>query len=370
MVGTVIAIVLGTTTAVFAVGLAISLSRAADGISRTEAVPVELDVASVDPLPNSADADAEADWLPKSSAVVDAIRQVPGTGKVVGVREENVVVVGLTKPVLASIYNDDASWLGHQLIAGRWYTGSDEIVAGSYLLRQTGRKVGDHLTVTANGIQRRVQVVGEVFTTSNGGLAVYAGAPTMAGLQVSGVPMRWEIGLTPGTDPDAYATVVAPRIQHLNVYVAVRGRGGDAHVFSLLVQLVTTLAALLCAVAALGVFYTVLLNTRERMHEIGVLKAVGMTPWQVRLMVVASIVGLGVVGGLIAVPLGYALHQWLVPVMADSANTRLPDNVLGVFVPLELIGLGSVGVVLAVLGALVPAAWTVRMPVAAALRAE
>jgi putative ABC transport system permease protein len=137
-----------------------------------------------------------------------------------------------------------------------------------------------------------------------------------------------------------------------------------------MLSLVATLSLLISAVAALGVFNTVVLNTRERVHEIGVLKSIGMTPRQVQVMVVTSMVTIGVLAGAIAVPVGWALHRWIVPVMADAAGTGIPHSILAVYRPVELIALGATGVALAVLGALVPAGWAARTRAATALRAE
>jgi putative ABC transport system permease protein len=101
-----------------------------------------------------------------------------------------------------------------------------------------------------------------------------------------------------------------------------------------------------------------------------VLKSVGMTPRQIRVMVVASMVTVGLVGGALAVPLGYGLHRWILPIMGDAAGTGIPASVVDVYPPLTLIGLGAAGALLAVLGALVPAGWAARTRAATALRAE
>ena len=74
--------------------------------------------------------------------------------------------------------------------------------------------------------------------------------------------------------------------------------------------------------------------------------------------------------GALAVPAGWALQRGIMPVIADAAGTGLPHSVLTVYRPVELVGLGLCGVLLAVLGALVPAGWAARTRAATALRAE
>ncbi len=49
-------------------------------------------------------------------------------------------------------------------------------------------------------------------------------------------------------------------------------------VVDLMISLIGTLTLLLAIVAGLGVLNTIVLHTRERVHDLGVFKAVGMTP--------------------------------------------------------------------------------------------
>jgi putative ABC transport system permease protein len=49
------------------------------------------------------------------------------------------------------------------------------------------------------------------------------------------------------------------------------------------------LTLLIAVVAGLGVLNTVVLQTRERVHDLGVFKAVGMTPGQTIAMVVSTV---------------------------------------------------------------------------------
>jgi len=140
--------------------------------------------------------------------------------------------------------------------------------------------------------------------------------------------------------------------------------------FYIIIGLIATLTLLLVAVAGLGVLNTVVLQTRERVHDLGVFKAVGMTPRQTVAMVVCSVAGIGLAAGLIAIPAGIALHHYVVPVMGHAAQTNVPTSVLSVYHASEIVLLAVAGLVIAVAGALLPAGWAARTRTASALRAE
>ena len=90
----------------------------------------------------------------------------------------------------------------------------------------------------------------------------------------------------------------------------------------------------LTAIALGGVFNTVLLETRQRTRELAVLKAIGLTPVQVSAMVVASIVPVGILAGLIGVPLGLVAQRAVLGYMGQvAAQTGIPPAVFDVFAP-------------------------------------
>ena len=71
--------------------------------------------------------------------------------------------------------------------------------------------------------------------------------------------------------------------------------GGDRALIAI-TTLITMLTLLIIAVAGLGVLNTVALQIRERAHDIGVFKALGMTPRQALAMVVCSVAVTGLDG--------------------------------------------------------------------------
>jgi len=114
----------------------------------------------------------------------------------------------------------------------------------------------------------------------------------------------------------------------------------------------------------------VLLDTRERVREIGVHKALGMTPRQTVLMVLTSVAVTGLAAGALGVPLGVALHGWVLPAMGDSVGLRLPESVISVYHGAELLTPALGGLLIAAVGALLPAGWAARARTATALRTE
>jgi putative ABC transport system permease protein len=138
----------------------------------------------------------------------------------------------------------------------------------------------------------------------------------------------------------------------------------------LLIGSATLLTVVLGAVAALGVFNTVVLNARERRRDLGMLKSIGMTPRQVTVMMVTSMGALGVVGGLLGLPLGVGVHRMVAPAMMRAAQSDVLDFVLDVYRAPVLAVLALAGIAIAVLGALIPARSAARTPIAAVLHNE
>jgi putative ABC transport system permease protein len=366
---TVVAVLLGATTLVFAAGLATSLARVVTAFDRTAAIPVGVSL-MVGRTGGPALPPREGTPIQPAdpAAVLAKIQAQPGTARAVGMSPVDVGLAGSTEPLNVRAYDGDASWVGYPLLSGRWYHGPDEAVVSSRMLQLTGTKVGDHITITTPLGQRRVQVVGEVFTNGRGGTTIMDMA-ALAGLVERTTPTQFEVGLARGTDPHAYVRALSAALGS-SAIAQVTADTQEHETIGIAFGLIATLSLLLSVVAALGVFNTVVLNTRERTHEIGVLKSIGMTPAQIRVTVVTSMLAIGLLGGVLAVPLGFALHRWILRAIAAAVGSHVPASVVTVYGPAELIGLGATGIALAVLGALVPAGWAARTRAATALRAE
>jgi putative ABC transport system permease protein len=352
---TLAAILLGTMAVTFAVGLSATLSRIVYGLSLAKTEPVQV------ALPPGRPAAAA------EQAITKALRAQPGTLHYVAEADQQVKVVGLAQQIPMTAFRGGAAWIGYDMIKGRWYSGADQVDVPTGFLTATGEAVGDKVTITFDGARIAVRIVGEVFETNNSGLAMFTDWQTLAHADRGLTPNTYDVGLSPGTSSIAYSQQLGTRIGQA-YSVSVKGLRQTG--LLILLGLISILTLLLAIVAGLGVLNTVMLQITERSHDLGVFKAIGMTPGQTIAMVVWWVAGVGLVSGAIAVPAGMALHRYLVPVMATAAGTGLPASFLDVYSGWELAVLVLAGVVIAVAGALPPAGWVARTRTASVLRAE
>ncbi|HLK02349.1 MAG TPA: ABC transporter permease, partial [Streptosporangiaceae bacterium] len=180
-------------------------------------------------------------------------------------------------------------------------------------------------------------------------------------------PNAYAVGVRPGVNPQSYANTLSAQLRGIAEADSKSSYGSD---FVAVVSLVVLLTLLLIVVAGLGVLNTVVLQLRERVHDLGVFKSVGMTPRQTIAMVVCSVSVIGLLGGAVAVPFGVWLHHEVLPLMANAASSGIPPTVMTVYPLWMLVLLALAGLLIAVAGALGPAGWAARARTAFALRAE
>jgi putative ABC transport system permease protein len=366
---TLTAILLGAVTVTFAAGLATSLSRVASGLSRAGAEPVQVSLAgdsgNVEHIgPTSAPPPPAP--AAQQQAIEAALRAQPGTLHYAAEADLDLDVAGLPGQVPVTAFRGNASWTGYDMISGRWFSGPGQADVPTNFLTASGKAIGDTIMITFGGRRIPVRIVGEVFDTSNRGIGVLTDWQTLAAAKPGMIPSAYDVGLRPGTSPTAYAAALT-RVLGPGYPVSVNS---NDPFFLTLVGLIGVLTLLLAAVAGLGVLNTVVLHTRERVHDLGIFKAVGMTPRQTITMVICWVAGTGLLAGVVAVPAGIAVHHYVLPVMAHAAATNLPAGYLNVYGAAELVLLALAGLVIAAAGAILPASWAAGSRTATALRAE
>ncbi|MFE7132480.1 ABC transporter permease [Streptomyces sp. NPDC057638] len=351
---TLAAVVLGVTTVTFATGLATTMTRfgnaGRDAYDITVYAMAYADGEEV--RPRHGDRELHA-----------LLGALPGAREVTARANVDVRGAGSVQPVMLEGRRGDRPDLGDVLTEGRWNRAAGEVVAGSAFLRQNDLEVGDRLRLERGALHTQVLIVGELMQSD--GRLVVTDWPTLTALAPGERPIAYHVRLGEGTDPAAYAR--AARAADPGTSPTPRGPNTASQT---IVGSASVLTLALAVVASLGVFNTVVLTTRERRRDLGMLKSIGMTPRQVMVMTVVSMGVLGVAGSLLGIPLGMAGYELVVPPMAEAVDLVLPATMTDVWRPPVLGGLALAGVVIAVLGALIPARGAARLTVAQVLRNE
>ncbi|WP_030244933.1 ABC transporter permease [Streptomyces sp. NRRL S-350] len=369
------AVLFGVVSATFAVGLESGFNRYLDTSTSG------FNVASKFVMPT---ADVGVPWDlygpndPRNphldaAEVAAALAGIPGTKAAFGWGDSGATMVGAPpggEPPRVFTVTGDFSWTHMELLSGRWYSAPGEAVVGDKLASAVGIHVGDDVTVVQQNKQLSLKVVGINFDTNQGDYTVMTDAATFTAAGLTPHIDLFNVELADHVDGSNWSTSAAAALTPLNASVQPNSGGGKNIIMITMGALVATLTLMLIAVAALGVLSTVVQDTRERVHDLGILKALGMTPKQTVAMVMTSVSLTGLIAGLIGVPLGVAVEKATLTPMGTAIGRHLPPSVSHVYTAGLLIPLLAGGIVIALLGALLPAGWAARSRTATALRTE
>jgi putative ABC transport system permease protein len=350
------ALVVGVAAVTFAVGMNLSLLRVMTQLDRNEAAPVR----------------AELHGGGDPAAITATFTGHPDTAHVVAVGQTDVAIRGAGGAPFVG-YDGPSDWIGFALIHGRWFAGPGEAVVPTNVLRQTGLHLGDSLELRHDGRAVTVVLVGEIFDTvqeSEDHLVVRGTWADVSAVDPSARIDRWELQPRAGVSAHDYRSELIDATHRALPIFAEDDATSDAG-FLLFLSVVTAMGVVLVAISLGGVFNTVLLETRQRTRELAVLKAVGLSPSRVVAMIESSVVPIGLLAGVIGVPIGLVIERAVLAYMGETAaRTAIPESSFDVFGPLALVGLGLAGLVIAAVGAFLPAQRAARVRIAPVLQAE
>jgi putative ABC transport system permease protein len=367
---TLAALAFGATAVIFAVGLNSSLSRAAAAQNLTATAPVQIQQNGGGNGPQQAGPGNGSPRAPSAAqfaAMTALLRAQPGTAHLVTIYGMMTSGAGIGQNLHVQAFDGNSAWVGFALIAGRWYSGTGEIDVNTAFLTQSGLAVGDATTLKIGTAQVPVRIVGEVFQPSRNA-RVFASTSTVPGLATQENFDEVYVGLKPGVSVTGYVDAVNRVLPGTLPFVATTESSGKFYVLA--IALIGLLSLMVAVASALGVLNTVLMSTREKVHDLGIFKSLGMRPGQLVAMVICWIVAPAVVAGAIAAPAAIALNAATLRAMGGTAGTGIPASFTQVFPDARLALLSLAALAIAVLGALLPAAWAARARPATALRAE
>ncbi|MFF8936080.1 FtsX-like permease family protein [Streptomyces paradoxus] len=357
---TLVAVLLGVTTATFATGLASTVNefgKAGDHTSGAQLIVQPGQPQFGETAPKLDDPQTEK-----------MLRSLKGTESVT-VDVHVPVSITSSKKVVAEFWRGDTSArdFRDQIVKGHWIEGPGQVAASTAFLRDRGLQIGDRLTMEVGGKPARVTVVASLMSQRD---LLYADWRALSALDVDVTKLnsrfQYLVQVSPGTNIAQYTDAV--RAADPGLYA--RPNSDSSTFEASVISLSVVLTLMLVTVAGLGVFNTVVLNTRERRRDLATLQSLGMTPRQVIGMTVTSMAAVGAIGGVLGLPLGVLAHRAIMPIAGEAAKVDLPARMLDVWHAPVLLLLGLAGITIAVLGAFFPARSTTRMATAEALRSE
>jgi putative ABC transport system permease protein len=345
---------------IFAFGLSSSLSRAAASQDHSGTVQVRIQQNGNGSAPTAA----------QDAAVNAALATKPGAAHYAAVYTGSIKATSISsQDVDVQVFGRDASWIEFAIVSGHWYTAPGAVDVNAAFLADSGLAVGDTTAVSTGSALVQVRIAGEVFDPYGGQPRLYASAQTLPGSATASNLTSWYVGLRPGTDASGYVREVNAALGPHSPWAAAAGVGGDSF-YTTAAALVATLALMVAVAAGLGVLNTVLMTTRDRLHDLGIFKALGMRPGQVVVMVVCWVAAPAVIAAAIAAPVAVLLNDATVRATAGTAHTGIPASFTEVLPPSRLALLSLAALAIAVAGALLPGSWAARARPVTALRAE
>jgi putative ABC transport system permease protein len=334
-------------------------ARAAAGAWIADVVPGELMLTSIRPV--AADEGIEAEIL----------ATVSGIARVSPIATFDIAVRGARTDAAAVIGADLAADGRLRFTAGDREAALAAIDAGgaaiapSSMAEQLGLAVDQVLTVpTATGQALDLRIAGIVDRSIPGssGESLLVGWNDATALGVAGAD-AFAIRFAPDAPAGARDTLREVATTYALDFVTLdRIRGAIDDALGRIFGLFDALAAVAVVIAALGIVNTLTMNVVERVREIGILRAAGMTRRQVWRSVVVEAGILGLAGALLGIALGLIVGA----VMVILPGGRL-DVAAGI--PWQVVGLTMVlGVSVAMLAAAYPARLAARLPIVQAVQ--
>ncbi|RMF71470.1 MAG: FtsX-like permease family protein [Acidobacteria bacterium] len=309
-------------------------------------------------------------------ALAGRLRRIPVARAASTVRRAEVLDGQGRSVRLVAVEIDEGGRLGWQMLEGeresawRAMRTSGHVLVSEPLARRRGLHRGDTLALRTDRGMHAFPVAGVYRDYASDRGTVLVARSTYEALWddrgYSGVALFLREGVDPGRAIDAVRRAAGPEAE-IVIQSSRALRERSLEIFERTFTITAVLRVLALVVSFVGVVSALLALSLERAPELGMLRAVGMTPGQLWRLVLGQCGLMGLVAGLLSWPLGLALALVMVRVInVRSFGWSLELSVA----PGQLLQALGVALTAALLAGLWPAARMARVPPARALREE
>jgi putative ABC transport system permease protein len=264
-------------------------------------------------------------------ALADPVAQVPGVAQAVPDLRFYAQLIGPDgNPVAASGDGDSygALWSSmvltpFSILDGTAPAAPNEIAIDAGLAKRAGLAAGDRVWVVSSELPTAYTVTAIVSPELDDQSFIFFTAETAARLSGSGGKVDL-IGVIaePGVDAEALKKRIAetlnqPGLDYLTGdKIAKIDPTADYLLFQDAIALLGVMAGFSGFVSIFVIASTFSFSVQQRHREIGLLRAVGVTPRQVRLLIAAESLGLAAIGTLLAIPLSFLIAEGTARIMS------------------------------------------------------
>ena len=282
--------------------------------------------------------DSEA-TIARAAEAASAMQRVAGVTAVAPVLGATIHVLGAGEPVTSFALGIDPAVQGdYEMLAGSEPLAADALVASDALLRATGKTIGDTLDVTVGfdpqlrtyTVRRRLVISGrarfQYLSEEDRAVAMrLATVQAMGGRERADRASLFMVRTAPGVDVEQARAAIEralPRVTALSTAGAVAEAENRLSYFR---QLAFILGAVSLVVGFLLVTTIVTVSVNERIGEIAVMRAIGVSRAHIVQQIVIEGVGLSLTGAAVGLMLGLVTARYLNSILA--AFPGLPDAI-------------------------------------------
>ena len=335
------------------------------------------------PIAFGDEARAERDTVP--AALVSGIAAVPGVSSVeINIIRESTIVKPNGKPLKTSGPAFGISWLGQDgldgrtMLEGREARGPGEVAIDKASAKKANYVLGDTVTIvgpTGKGEFTLVGLTGTGDTSGGGGASVCAFDPATADafLGAKGFADSIYVGLEKGASRSTVQKEIATLLT--NKYEVIPGEqsaketaGAINEIIDIFGKLLLGFAAISLFVSAFLIFNTFAIIISQRLRELALLRAIGASSSQIRLMILGEALIIGIIATGFGILGGVGVSKGITALF-NATGAAFPPATIAISMRTIIVAL-VVGIGVTVTAAMVPALRASKIPPVAAMRPE